>query len=67
MIARARKQAWIPKGTQGARKMLRGEADPKSFGYIEFSDEGPVDRAVRVGVHYIKTTVLEAKRGLSRE
>ena len=45
VVARARKHAGIPKGTQRARKMLRGEADPKGFGYIEFRDEGPVDRA----------------------
>ena len=29
VIARARKHVWIPKGTQRARKLLRGEADPE--------------------------------------
>ena len=47
--------------------MLRGEADSKGFGYIEFRDVGPVGGAVQVGVHGIKMAVLEAKRGLSRE
>ena len=64
VIARARKHVWIPKGTQQARQLLRGEADPKGFSYIEFSDEDPMDRAVLVGVHDIKTAVLEAKRDL---
>ena len=38
----------------------------KGAGYIKFGDEDPVDRAVLVRVHHIKTAVLEVKRGLSR-
>ena len=34
----------------------------KGSGYIEFGDEDPVDRAVLVGVHNIKTAVLEVIR-----
>ena len=38
----------------------------KGSGYIEFSDEDPVDRAVLVGVHNVQKAVLEVERGLSR-
>ena len=38
----------------------------KGAGYIKFGDEDPVDRAVLVRVHHIKTAVLEVRRGLSR-
>ena len=62
VIARARKHAWIPKDTQRAKKLLRGEAEPKGLGYIKFSDEDPRDRAVLVGVHNTKTAILEALR-----
>ena len=34
-------------------------------GYIKFSDEDPVDRAILVGVHNIQTAVLKVERGLS--
>ena len=37
----------------------------KGSGYIEFSDEDPVDRAVLVGVHNVQTAVLKMERGLS--
>ena len=43
-----------------------GSRNKKGSGYIDFSDEDPVDRAVLMGVHYIKTAVLKAKRVLSR-
>ena len=35
----------------------------KDSGYIKFDDEDPMDRAMLVGKHHIKTAVLEAKRG----
>ena len=62
VIARARKHVWISKDTQRAKKLLRGEAEPKGLGYIKFSDEDPGDRAVLVGVHNTKTAILEALR-----
>ena len=31
VIARERKHLWIPKGTQRARKLLRGEVDPEGL------------------------------------
>ena len=37
----------------------------RGSGYIEFSDEDPVDRAVLVGVHNIKSTVFKVERDLS--
>ena len=37
----------------------------KGSGYIEFSDEDPVDRAVLVGVPNIKSTVFKVERDLS--
>ena len=35
----------------------------KGSGYIEFSDEDPVDRAVLVGVHNVQKAVLEVESG----
>ena len=37
----------------------------RGSGYIEFSDEDPVDGAVLVGVHNIKSAVLKVERDLS--
>ena len=37
----------------------------KGSGYVEFSNEDPVDRAILVGVHNIQTAVLKVERGLS--
>ena len=37
----------------------------KGSGYIEFSDEDPMDRAVLVGVHNVQTAMLKVERGLS--
>ena len=34
----------------------------KGSGYIEFGDEDPVDQAMLVGVHHVKTAVLEVFR-----
>ena len=39
----------------------------KGSGYIEFSDEDPVDQSVLVGVHNIQTAVLKIERGLIRK
>ena len=49
-----------------SQKRERGSGKKKGFGYIEFSDEDPVDRAVLVEIYNIKTAVFEVKRGLSR-
>ena len=58
------RQVW-----QGGRR-VPGERDvrQKAEGiqlYVKFSDEDPVDRAVLVGVHNIKTAVLKVERSLS--
>ena len=37
------------------------------YGYIEFTDEDPVDKLVLIGVIELKGAVLEARRGLTRE
>ena len=39
----------------------------KGSGYIEFSDEDPVDRAVLVGVHNVQTAVLKVEGGSRRK
>ena len=51
-------------GVSQEREM--GSGNKKGSGYIEFSDEDPVDRAVLVGVQNIKTAVLKVKRVLNR-
>ena len=41
VVAGARRHVGIPKDTHRAKKPLRGEADPKGFGYLKVRDEDP--------------------------